>query len=91
MTPDHGSGIARRAVEASRSLFYWMIRTAARPVTRLYVRLRVVGAGNIPRSGPCIVVANHSSYADAVVLGSACPRRITFMITEPIYRMLRLR
>jgi len=37
------------------------------------------------------VVANHASYADAVVLGSAFPRRIVFLITAPIYNLKRLK
>lgn len=74
-----------------RSLFYWTIKTIAWPVTRLYVRLGVEGLDRIPREGPCIVVANHASYADSVVLGSAFPRRIMFLITAPIYSMKRLK
>lgn len=74
-----------------RHLFYWTIKTIAWPVTRSYLRLRVLGTGHVPSRGPCIVVANHASYVDAVVLGSACPRRIAFLITAPIYNMLRLR
>ena len=74
-----------------RAAFYWTIKTLAWPVTRVYVRLRVQGLGNVPMEGACIVVANHVSYVDPVVLGSAFPRRITFMISEPLYRLLRLR
>jgi len=80
-----------RLLAASRILFYWTIKTIAWPVTRVWVRLGVSGGGNVPRRGACIVVANHTSYVDAVVLGSACPRRLRFLITAPIYRMLRLR
>jgi 1-acyl-sn-glycerol-3-phosphate acyltransferase len=75
----------------ARPLFYWTIKTIAWPVTRVYVRLRVQGRRHVPTEGPCIVVANHASYLDAVVLGSAFPRRISFLITSPIYNMLRLR
>lgn len=75
----------------ARPLFYWTIKTIAWPVTRVYVRLRVAGMRHVPQEGPCIVVANHASYMDAIVLGSAFPRRISFLITSPIYRMLRLR
>ena len=74
-----------------RVAFYWGVRTLAWPVTRLYVRMKVTGVEHVPSSGCCIVVANHTSYADAVVLGSACPRRLEFLITDPIYRLLRLR
>ncbi|HEY3174372.1 MAG TPA: lysophospholipid acyltransferase family protein [Candidatus Polarisedimenticolia bacterium] len=70
--------------------FYWTIKTIAWPVTRAYVRLRVIGGGNVPATGPCLLVANHVSFVDPVVLGSAFPRRIIFMITRPIYRLRRL-
>jgi 1-acyl-sn-glycerol-3-phosphate acyltransferase len=87
--------VDRRGVAAlqawSRIAFYWTIKTVAWPVTRIYTRMRVLGGGNVPKRGTCIVVANHTSYADAVLLGSACPRRLSFMITRPIYRMKRLR
>jgi len=78
-------------VRTARVAFYWFVKTIAWPVTHSYVRLKVVGVANIPASGPCLVVANHASYVDAVVLGSACPRRITFLITRPIYNLWRLR
>ena len=74
-----------------RVSFYWLVKTIAWPVTHAYVRLRTMGADNVPARGPCLIVANHTSYADAIVLGSACPRRITFLITRPIYSLWRLR
>jgi len=83
--------VARRSAAIARASFYWTIKAIAWPVMRVYVRLKVRGLAHVPRTGPCLVVANHASYVDAIVLGSAFPRRITFMITEPIYRMLRLR
>lgn len=70
--------------------FYWTIKAIAWPVTRAYVRLQITGAGHVPRIGPCLVVANHVSFVDPVVLGSAFPRRIAFMITRPIYGLRRL-
>lgn len=86
-----GFGPIGRTIGWSRAAFYWTIKTIAWPITHTYVRLRVIGSENVPRRGSCIVVANHASFADAIVLGSAYPRRIVFMITEPIYRLMRLR
>jgi 1-acyl-sn-glycerol-3-phosphate acyltransferase len=80
-----------RLVRAAKISFYWTVKTIAWPVTHTYVRLSVRGGANVPRHSACIVAANHVSYVDATVLGGACPRRLTFMITLPIYSLWRLR
>jgi 1-acyl-sn-glycerol-3-phosphate acyltransferase len=70
--------------------FYWLIKGLAWPIVRTYLRLRRCGEGRIPRKSSCIVVANHTSYLDAAVLGAACPRPLRFLISAEIYGMLRL-
>ncbi|MFQ5701369.1 MAG: lysophospholipid acyltransferase family protein [Acidobacteriota bacterium] len=75
----------------TRGLFYWLIKSLAWPMTHFYVRMSVEGDRAIPRAGACIVVANHRSYADPVLLGSAFPRRIHFLIARPVYRLYRMR
>jgi len=72
-------------------MFYWLIKGLAWPIVRLYLRFRRSDKERVPRKGPCIVVANHSSYLDAICLGSACPRKLHFLISIDIYRMLGLR
>jgi 1-acyl-sn-glycerol-3-phosphate acyltransferase len=71
--------------------FYWFIKGLAWPVVRIYLRFRRYGKTQVPLRGPCIVVANHASYLDAICLGSASPRRLRFLISHDIYRMRRLR
>jgi 1-acyl-sn-glycerol-3-phosphate acyltransferase len=40
-----------------------------------YFRLRIVGRSRIPKSGPFVLVANHSSHLDAVALACTLPMR----------------
>jgi 1-acyl-sn-glycerol-3-phosphate acyltransferase len=71
--------------------FYWFVKGFAWPVVRIYFRFRRYGKNKVPLQGPCIVVANHASYLDAICLGSASPRRLRFLISRDIYSLLRPR
>ena len=53
---------------------------------RLFFRIRVVGADNIPKTGGALIVSNHVSYADAILIGCASPRFIRFLMWEPLYQ-----
>ena len=65
--------------------FYATVRALSRPVLATWFRLESQGAANIPATGPCLVVANHSSYLDPAVLGRACPRKIHFLIARTVF------
>ena len=58
----------------------WFIRTTAfvaRTITRSLTRVRLTGAlDQIPRSGPLIIVSNHASNADGVLIGAWLTRRL---------------
>lgn len=50
------------------------LRPLLRPATFPFARFDISGTGGIPRSGPAIIVANHRSYFDPVVLAMAAAR-----------------
>jgi acyl-[acyl-carrier-protein]-phospholipid O-acyltransferase/long-chain-fatty-acid--[acyl-carrier-protein] ligase len=52
----------------------------------LLFRIRVCGAENIPQAGPALLVSNHISYADAVMVGYPTPRIVRFLMWQPIYQ-----
>lgn len=56
-----------------RLLFHWLV---TKPVLLLIVGLTVHNRQRIPRHGPAIIVANHNSHADIVVLTSLFPSRM---------------
>jgi 1-acyl-sn-glycerol-3-phosphate acyltransferase len=58
----------------------WLVRASSRIALRLMgMRLDVQHLERLPE-GPCVVVANHSSYLDGVVLTAALPARFAFGI-----------
>ncbi|KPQ22582.1 MULTISPECIES: 1-acyl-sn-glycerol-3-phosphate acyltransferase [unclassified Halomonas] len=52
---------------------------------RLCYRLRVRGRYHIPKQGPALVVCNHVSFMDALVLGGGSPRPLRFVMDQPIF------
>jgi len=48
-------------------------------------RLESSGLQNIPESGPAVLVCNHVSYVDALVISAACPRPIRFVMDHQIF------
>jgi acyl-[acyl-carrier-protein]-phospholipid O-acyltransferase/long-chain-fatty-acid--[acyl-carrier-protein] ligase len=73
------------AVIATRIMPAFVMRFVLLNILRVFFRLRVIGSENIPKSGPGLIVANHVSYADAVLAGSATRRFVRFLIWKPIY------
>lgn len=45
----------------------------------IFVPFRVKGLHNLPE-GPCVVVCNHASYVDGIVLTAALPDHFTFLV-----------
>jgi 1-acyl-sn-glycerol-3-phosphate acyltransferase len=60
-------------LESAISCFLW------RSITRLYLatahRLKIRGRENLPTRPPFVLVANHASHLDAIILGAILPLR----------------
>ncbi|MCC5882895.1 MAG: 1-acyl-sn-glycerol-3-phosphate acyltransferase [Halomonas sp.] len=71
----------------------WRILRAPRPFIRYLIfllvnccyRLRLRGLDHIPAKGAAVVVCNHVSFMDALVIGGASPRPLRFLMDRPIY------
>jgi len=62
-----------------------LVRASARLLVRFCYRLRTEGLENIPKTGPAVIVCNHVSFADAVVIMAACRRPVRFVMDQSIY------
>ncbi len=49
-------------------------------------RLEKTGLENVPDEGAAVVVCNHVSFVDALVISAACPRPIRFVMDHRIFR-----
>jgi acyl-[acyl-carrier-protein]-phospholipid O-acyltransferase/long-chain-fatty-acid--[acyl-carrier-protein] ligase len=63
-----------------------VMRFALWCMVKLAFRIRVVGGENIPRTGHALLVSNHISYADAVLVGYLARwRTVHFLMWQPIF------
>jgi acyl-[acyl-carrier-protein]-phospholipid O-acyltransferase / long-chain-fatty-acid--[acyl-carrier-protein] ligase len=62
-----------------------MIRVIVWLLTHTIYRLRVVGGENLPRTGGALLVSNHMSLVDALLLMGASRRPVRFLIFKDIY------
>ncbi|MEI6351790.1 MAG: AMP-binding protein [Verrucomicrobiota bacterium] len=54
-------------------------------LVRVAYRIHVSGLDRLPPGG-CLLLPNHVTWIDAVILQAACPRPIRFLVYEPIFR-----
>jgi 1-acyl-sn-glycerol-3-phosphate acyltransferase len=66
--------------EFTMCFLVWMI-------THTMYRFRHRNLDRIPQAGAAVLVCNHVSYMDALLIIGACRRPVRFVIFEPIYRM----
>ncbi len=59
-----------------------LLRFLVLSVFRIIYRIRPIGAERVPASGGALMVANHLSYLDAIVISAACQREVRFVIFD---------
>jgi len=64
-----------------------LFRTFILILTHLLLKVRVVGMEKIPDHGPVLMVSNHSSFVDNLLISSCTSRRVRFLMHEDYYRI----
>ena len=65
----------------------YLLRFTAWVLTNLVYRFRVYSEAHIPTQGAAILVCNHVSFVDAVLLMAASPRPIYFIMDSQIFKV----
>ncbi len=74
------------AVERGAPL-YLLGRVLFRAFFRAVNRWEVSGREHVPPRGGVLLIANHTSYADPPIVGSACPRPVHFMAKAELFKI----
>ena len=70
---------------------YGFMRWTLAPLFRMILRVKIRGIGNVPKSGPTILAANHLSHVDPLVVILASRRRTHYLAKDGHFRNFALR
>jgi acyl-[acyl-carrier-protein]-phospholipid O-acyltransferase/long-chain-fatty-acid--[acyl-carrier-protein] ligase len=62
-----------------------LIRLAFRVTIHTLFRIRVEGSERVPRQGGALLVSNHVSFVDGILISAAIDRNVRFMIWRPYF------
>lgn len=73
------------AFELLRRLPDFFLRLLLYPIANVLYAIRTVGVENVPLEGPVLLVSNHASYVDAVLITMANSRLVRFLMLRQFY------
>ncbi len=63
----------------------FLIRFTLWLLTHTFYKIRIRGQQNVPIEGPALLVSNHISYMDGLIIGACIQRFVRFMMYKPFY------
>ncbi len=83
-TVDAIINVVKKKTKKRKPFYMWMHMIIAFPI-RIFNRIKVYGAENIPADGGYIVCANHIAAKDVFLIGASCPRQICFLAKAELF------
>lgn len=65
----------------------FLIRFSLWMLTHTFYRIRIVGQEHVPFRGPALLVCNHMSHMDGLLVGACIQRFVRFLIYRPYYEL----
>lgn len=75
------------APEPPRSLLFRLIVGAVLGLVRMVYHVRAIHPERVPAGGGVLMLSNHVSYMDALILAAACPRPLRFVMWDALYHV----
>ena len=73
------------AVIIYRTIPEFMMRFIIWMLTKVMYRVQRDGLEHIPETGPCVLVCNHVSYVDALLIAGSIQRPVRFVVQKQIF------
>jgi len=74
------------AASSQNHPLYALVRLLARTMIKKWLQVNVSGREHLPRQGAAILLGNHSSFLDAIILAAITDRNIWFMAKNSEYK-----
>ena len=65
----------------------FLLRFLAWIIVHLMYRVRAQNVGRLPAEGPALLICNHVSFVDAIVISALAPRPVRFIMDSGIFRI----
>lgn len=82
-----GALMLSAAIYIVRLLPYDLLRLVVLGIVRSVYKIKPVGESQMPKKGGMLLLPNHVSYVDALILSAASPRPLRFVIWDVLYKL----
>jgi len=65
--------------------WYAMLWCPCYAISQVWFRFQFSGKGHVPVEGPVLLVSNHQSNLDPVLVGIACPRQLKYLARQGLF------
>jgi 1-acyl-sn-glycerol-3-phosphate acyltransferase len=79
--------VAEREPKISLALYHLLKWSVVSPLLHICFRSKIYGAENVPKRGAVIIVSNHASDFDPLIVANCVDRPVAFMAKEELFKI----